>query len=137
MVVKISGCWELAWNTPIKEKDLWMLLRDFGVDEWCMSPISGIDHGKVTEYRDHTEAIKKNPKLKVIYVDEAGEKPLSSFRHPKNCLYVFGRASMSPWVADGKPEKCSIRIDTPKNKALLWPHQAASIVLYDRFMKSK
>jgi hypothetical protein len=49
-MVVVAGMWELGWNTPIKEIDLWRYpLKDFGVDRFYMTPISGIESKKVIE----------------------------------------------------------------------------------------
>lgn len=130
MTVKVAGCWELGWLAPITEYDLWNFpLRDFGVDEWYMTPFSGIGR-KVTEIRDIREAVGLNPDLTPVYVDERGSAPLSDFTHPENALYILGKAGFSP-IRDG----LSVRVETASNSGLLWPHQAIGIVLYDRIVK--
>lgn len=49
-IVKVAGIWELGWNTPIKEIELWEYpLRDFGVDAFYMTPITGIQSQFVQE----------------------------------------------------------------------------------------
>ena len=130
MTVKVAGCWEHGWLAPITEYDLWAFpLRDFGVDEWYMAPVSGIE-GRVTELRDVYEAIGLNPDLAPVYVDERGSVPLSVFEHPENTLYILGKAGFSP-MRDG----LSVRVETASNSGLLWPHQAICNVLYDRMIK--
>lgn len=125
--------WELGWNTPIMEFDLWaFMLRDFGVDELIMSPVSGIDR-KVTEHPNPEAALDANPDLVVVFVDEKGKTPLADFEHPRDVLYVFGKASRSPLAL--RPKAQSVRIETQEKKGLLWPHQAAAILLYDRQVK--
>lgn len=134
-MIKIVGAWELGWNTPIMEYDLWAFpLRDFGIDEWIMTPVSGINKPRVIEVHQLSDAIKNNPKLTPVYIDEKGEIPLTEFEHPKDALYILGKANYSPWVSQGK-QGISVRIETPASKGLLWPHQAVSIVLYDRMKK--
>ena len=52
-MIKIAGLWELGWNTPIKEVEQWEFpLRDYGVDEFIMSPVSGISNNAVKEVPD-------------------------------------------------------------------------------------
>lgn len=138
MAVQIAGMWELGWNTPIKEADLWeYLVRDFGVDRWWMSPISGISNRHVSECAELLEILEKarNDGLSIVFVDERGDVPLAEFEHPANAIYVFGKASSSPLSLrlDGE---ASVVIETQAKLGGLWPHQAASIVLYDRFMKA-
>jgi len=133
-MVKVAGVWELGWNTPILEHDLWEFpLREFGVDEFIMTPITGIKK-EVTEFNNIQEVIDANSDLTVILVDERGDETLESFEHPENVLYICGRASTSPYQSF-KSEYRSLRIETPLNKGMIWPHQAMNIILYDRMKK--
>ncbi len=139
MTIKVAGTWEMSYSTPLVEFDHWaFMLRDFGVAEWYMAPVSGINK-KVTELKDMLEAIDLNPDLTPVYVEEEGELFLPDYEHPENALYLTGKAGYSPWNAAGNPAGCSVRIPTQKtirSKGLLWPHQAISIVFYDRLLKS-
>ena len=133
-MIKVVGCWELGWSTPIMEFDLWTYpLRDFSVDEFIMTPVSGIDR-RVVELPDIQRAIDDNQFLTPVYVDENGDIGLSKFEHPENALYIFGKANYAPLKVANK-KSVSVRIET-KESGLLWPHQAACIVLYDRFIKN-
>jgi tRNA(Leu) C34 or U34 (ribose-2'-O)-methylase TrmL len=137
MATAIIGCWELGWNTPIKEFDLWTFpLRDLGCDEFHMVPVTGID-AEVIEHPDLGEflASQRQERL-IVFVDEAGETPLPEFIHPDDVLYVFGRTSLSPYTAYSQPGDESIVIPTIEDSGLLWGHQAAALVLYDRMVKS-
>jgi tRNA(Leu) C34 or U34 (ribose-2'-O)-methylase TrmL len=139
MTVKVAGMWELGWNTPILEVDLWMYpLRDYGVDEFFMSPVSGIAESYVTEVHNimDTIAAERDAGCTIVYVDEKGEEDLAAFQHPENVLYVFGKASTS-LIGYKTPLDRSVRITTPNNLATLWPHQAAVLVLHDRVNKGK
>ncbi len=135
-MVKVSAMWELGWNTPIKEYDLWRFpMRDFEVDEWYMTPVSGIHAAGIQERANLEEIIAENPDLLPIFCDERGTTMLSEFEHPENALYVFGRSNYSPFIHTAE-QGHSLKIETPRTKGgLLWGHQAASIILYDRFMK--
>ena len=128
----IGSLWEFGWNTPIKEFDLWHYpMREFGVDEIAMTPVSGIKN-KVREFHSVEEMIQYYG-LPVILCDELGETPLQRFEHPKEgALYLFGRTSRSLLGQYNYP---SIKIETPEEKGMLWGHQAASIIMYDRFCK--
>lgn len=136
-IVKVVGHWELGWNTPIKEIDLWeMVVRDFAADEHIMLPISGIHHRSVTEKKNLETVIKENPDLTVVFCDEAGETNLKDFVHPENVLYVFGKTNYSPFLGMKRPQDLSLKVETNRpTGGLLWGHQAAAIILYDRFMK--
>lgn len=132
-MIKVAGVWELGWNTPIMEYDLWKFpMRDFGVDEWYMAPISGIQKGNITEVAFIKDAIHLNPDFTPVCIDENGTTDLEEFTHPENALYLLGKAGGSPNADSG----FSVRIPTKENKGLLWPHQAICIVLYDRLKKS-
>lgn len=131
-MIKILGCWEQGWNTPFLEYDLYAFpAKEYGVDELLMTPASGIDK-KVTEYKTIQDAINENPDLEVIFVDESGEEYLNNFKHPDNVLYVFGRASYSPWKALGKKHR-SVKITTPTGKGRIWGHQAMILILQHRY----
>ena len=133
-MIKVVGCWELGWSTPIMEFDLWTYpMRDFGVDELIMTPVSGID-AKVTEFKTVADAIDANPGLVPVYIDEDADQELLHFQHPPDALYILGKANYSPYATVGK-QGIAVRVET-KEHGLLWPHQAAAIVLYDRYMKS-
>lgn len=135
-MVKVAGCWELGWNTPILEFDLWhFLLAEFAVDELIMTPVSGID-GQVTEFRSMQDALEANKGLVSVFCHEDGEHDLDTFYHPENAIYIFGKANYSPFNNLHKQYGgTSLKIRTNANRGTLWPHQAASIVLYDRFLK--
>jgi hypothetical protein len=133
MTVAVAGSWELGYSAPLTELDLWQhLLREFNVDHWFMTPISGVRSELLTEY-EQMEDIIKSWDHEIIFVDEAGEEFLQNFDHPDNVLYVLGKQSFSPFRAFGGR---SVRVETPNDSGLLWPHQAISVVLYDRMVKS-
>jgi len=134
-MVKVVGMWEFGWNTPILEYDIWEApLREFGVDEWCMCPVSGINR-KITEKATIQEFINENSELTLVFLDEKGEIKLSEFEHPKNALYVLGKANFSPLLNFGKGN-LSVTIETQSGTGLPWAHQIISIALYDRLKKS-
>lgn len=135
-MIKVAGVWELGWNAPLSEFDLWNFpLRAFEVEEWYMMPVSGILKPRVTEVYHIQEAITVNPGLIPVYLDEDGAESLRDFVHPEDALYILGKAGFSPWRANDK-KGLSVKIETPQGGGLLWPHQCIAIVLYDRVMKS-
>ncbi len=136
-MIKVAGCWDIGYSAPLTEWDRWSyVLQDFGVDEWIMSPVSGISiEKKVTEVSDIQVAIDQNKNLTPVFLDEAATESLYKFEHPENVLYIFGKASYSPWLAR-KKEGIAIRIETPVSSGGFWPDQAISIVLYDRIRKT-
>jgi hypothetical protein len=131
-MVVVAGVWESGWNTPIKELDLWHYpLKDFGVDELAMTPVSGIFSNKVREFHS-VEDIIQYYGIPIVICDEKGETSLEDFDHPESALYLFNRTSGGQ--LPGKHDY-SLRVETKLNKGMLWGHQAASIILYDRFKK--
>jgi tRNA(Leu) C34 or U34 (ribose-2'-O)-methylase TrmL len=139
-MVKVAGMWEQGWNTPFLEHDLWEYpLRDFGVGEHYMIPVTGILK-PVTEKHSIEEILEENKELTVVWVDEFGETSLKDFIHPENVLYFVGKTTSRPMVQHRKPDDLSVRIETKpdgSNQGMLWGHQAISIVLYDRLRKQK
>lgn len=135
-VIKIAGMWDLAWNTPIKEYDLWIYpIKDFNVDTFYMCPITGIAKN-VEERKNLGGILKENPDLTVIFCDERAKTELKDFAHPDKALYVFGKANYSPFLSLKREQDLELRIETPHIRGgLLWGHQAMSIILYDRYMK--
>jgi len=136
MIVKIASLWELGWNTPILEIDLWhFLLRDFGINQCYMVPISGIKHKGVQERATIKDVIDENPSLQVIFCDERGEQNLKDFIHPENALYIFGKTNFSPFLLEKRKQDISLYFETAMNIGTVWSHQAAGIILYDRLRK--
>jgi hypothetical protein len=136
MPVKIAGLWDLAWNTPIKEIDLWKYpLKDFGVETHYMVPVTGIKR-KIEERDDIQDVLDENPDYTVIFCDERATTTLKDFKHPPKALYIFGKANFSPFLSLKRDKDLELRIETAHPRGgLLWGHQAAAIILYDRFMK--
>lgn len=137
-MIYVAGFWELGWNTPIKEIDLWEHpLKDFGVVNLLMTPISGIENNYIVEKQTFEEILDfvTSNNLTVVYVDEHASTTLREFQHPEDVIYIFGKASLSPFLAYGQ-ENLAVKIETANNTGGFWPHQAASIVLYDRMIKS-
>ena len=107
-------------------------MREFGIERMNMTPVSGIKHKWLHEYPTLDKLIADRSHLVPVAVDENGETEISDFDHPDNALYVCGRVSESCLARFDGP---SVRIDTPTNEGMLWPHQALAIVLLDRFRK--
>lgn len=143
-MIVVAGHWELSWNTPIKEGELWMFpLRDFGVDRWHMWPVSGIAQREKVQLIEH-------PNFQSILEAEAGRtrvfvEPrnahfkiptvmLPEFEHPKDVMYVFGSSHFNPaqYREEGDPV---VTVPTLHDAGVLWPHQCLVAVLYDRLMK--
>lgn len=122
------------------------MLKHFGVSQALLAPYTGVveqlplDHTdtELLEVQTLDDALLLNPELAVVVVDENGKAPLSSYTHPADALYVFGRTGRSAleelhWEGD------SVFIENEtvaRGAGLLHPHQACAIVLYDRLVKS-
>jgi|TARA_R110000824_G_scaffold106610_18_gene252156 hypothetical protein len=133
-MIVVAGVWEQGWFDYKTELNLWYYpLKDFGVDEFAMTPISGVElNNKVREFKN-VEDIIQYYNLPVILCTEHGESTLEEFEHPKDALYLFNRTSGG--IIVNKPDY-SLKIETNLNKGMLWGHQAASIILYDKFIKN-
>ncbi|MCK5432428.1 MAG: hypothetical protein KAJ03_06770 [Gammaproteobacteria bacterium] len=135
-IVKVLGFWEQGWNTPILEYDLLHFpVAEYEVQELIMSPVSGIAK-QVTEVSGIDDALKMNPDLTPVFVDEKGETPMQDFEHPEDALYILGKASYSPYKRFEGTHPKSVRVETPTNRGRMWAHQAMCLVLYDRFIKN-
>ena len=135
----VAGLWELGWNTPLQEHDLWVFpLRDYGAAAWSMAPVTGIRSEMVHEVNELGAALEAERELgrTIVHVDENGSETLDEFQHPLRACYVFGKASLSSMRAYGGAGDRSVRIVTPHQLALLWPHQAMVLVLNDRSRKA-
>ena len=69
-----------------------------------------------------------------IFVDISGDIELQDFVHPENALYVFGKGGTNPIVYK-EEEDVVLSVRTPAEMGHLFPHQVASIILYDRMNK--
>ena len=130
-MIEVAGTWELGWSAPITEIEHWgMAARSFDVKRIAMTPVSGIQSRLLEEY-DSTQAIlSAKPHLTPVFVDEESETELRDFKHPKDALYIFGKANYSPFRLLGKGQ-LSVRLDCSL-MGMMWPHQAMCVVLYDR-----
>ena len=136
-MIKIAGIWEVGWNAPIMEVSLWeMVCREFCVDQFYMTPISGILNKYLTERQTMEEVLAENMDLEHVYLHEKAEQTLCSFTHPEKALYLFGRVGPSPMHLKREGVDHAVRIVTPENGGTLWPHQIACLLLHDRFRKS-
>ena len=142
MTVKVAGIWELNWNTPLCESHLWTFpLREFGIADWAMCPITGITHNEnhrkmsLTEYETVAEMVEEFSGDHVrVFVDEKGETTLDEFEHPENAIYFFGNAGRAPTERKREGD-LSVRLQTVVNNGVMWPHQILVAVLYDRQTK--
>jgi hypothetical protein len=132
MTVEVAGLWERDWLAPLTEAELWVTaMREFGCERLNMTPVSGLHNKWIAEYPTLGHLLDDRAHLTPVLVDENGETELADFEHPDDVLYIFGKCTYSPLaLAKGM----SVRIDS-KLPGMMWPHQAMSVVLYDRHRK--
>jgi len=134
--------WEWRDMTPMTEAPLWNLpLRDFGIVDWRMVPVSGIRNSErkvpLREFPSYEEALEVDG-LRRVFIEPRSthETPetvwLHDFEHPKECVYIFGSAHYNPAVMHRREGDDVVSIKTVQDKGVLWSHQAAVIALYDR-----
>ena len=148
MPVKVAGHWEIGYNTPIIEANYWnLVLRDFEVDQWLMSPVSGIRHNEealitLSEFKDYDEMLTSCAELPRVFFEPRTDhfNPdtiwLHEFEHPENCVYVFGSAHYNPTLQHKREQDVVVSIKTMDDKGVLWSHQCVLLALYDRMVKS-
>ncbi len=141
MSAAILAHWEWRDMVPLTEAPLWSLpLRDFGVVDWRMVPVSGIRNGEtqvqLREFASYADALDDELPRVFIEPRTPHQNPettwLHSFEHPKDCVYIFGSAHYNPTLFHRRPGDPVVSIETAQNKGVLWSHQAAMITLYDR-----
>ena len=146
-MIKVLGHWEIGYHAPITEQYYWSLpIRDFEVDEWNMVPVSGIKAAEekvpITEWPTYDAFFQANPDLTRIFIEPRTEyhNPVTTwlheFKHPQDCVYVFGSAHFNPTLSYCRKEDEIVSIKTVQDKGVLWADQALCIVLYDRMVKS-
>jgi len=150
-MITIVGHWDIGYHAPITEQFYWSFpLRDFKVDEWWMSPISGIRNveghsitlKEANSYQDIFEQI--DPDIQRVFLEPINKAQgvtkddiiwLHDFKHPNDAVYVFGSAHYNP-TALKRDQDVIVTIKTIDDKGVLWGDQCAAIVLYDRMVKS-
>lgn len=146
-MVVIAGHWEIGYNSPIIEHYQWALpLRDFGVSEWAMCPVSGIANTEESrlpfrEFKDYNEMLGAYSDLPRVFLEPRGPHNketvwLHDFEHPTDALYVFGSAHFNPTLQHVREGDTVVTIKTMEDKGVLWSSQALVITLYDRMVKS-
>lgn len=147
-MVKILGHWDIGYHAPITEQFYWSFpLRDFGVDEWIMTPVSGIKNKEqskltLTEFDSYDEAFEYlDPTLQRVFLEPRTKhfNPdttwLHEFEHPTDCVYVFGSAHYNPTIKHKRESDIVVSVKTKDDKGVLWGDQCACITLYDRLIK--
>ena len=147
MSVKVAGHWEIGYMTPIMEANFWnLVLRDFEVSEWYMTPISGVKQNEtqtinLIEKDDYADVFAENENLVRVFIEPRTAKQpdttwLHEFKHPKNCIYIFGSAHYNPTITHKRKQDFVVSIKTVQDRGVLWSNQCLLLVLYDRMIKS-
>lgn len=147
-MIHVVGNWELGYQAPLTELPLWNLpLRDFGVGDWWMWPISGVacnERGVSLHERASLDGILDElPDYPRVFIEpnsphfKVEASDLSDFDHPEDCIYIFGGAHFNPVVARHREGESIVRIKTLHDTGVLWPHQVLVTVLHDRLAKER
>lgn len=139
MTVKVVGHWERTWKAPLEEFESWTHpLREYGLNEFYMCPITGIDRSKCLERPSIDEVFAENDTLTRVFVDDNATTMLPDFAHPTNALYVIGKTSYSPYLTHFR-EGVDMAVKIPSQDPLggFWGDQAAVVILYDRYLKER
>jgi len=126
----------MGWYCPETEKWQWqMVTRSFGIERLNMCPVTGMRERFLHEYQEPEDMIEDRVAtgLEPVYVDVTGAEDLVSFDHPENALYLFGKVGRD---LKPPPGASVVKIVVPK-MGLFWPHEAAAIVLWDRYRKEQ
>jgi len=133
-MIVLAGYWDLGYSSPLREAERWsFMLKDFGVTQWHMIPISGIKHSPLVELAEIQEVFDAYPNYPAVFMDEKASNLLTTFIHPTNAIYIFGKSGYSP-LAHKRTQDFTLKINTPASVGGLWGDQAASLVLYDRLV---
>jgi hypothetical protein len=145
--IRVAGHWEIGWNTPIKEAELWNFpLRDFGIKTWYMWPVTGIRHNEkqwvnLIEKHKFEDILEINQDVPHIYLEPYNPCfkdvgiDLRELSHPEDVLYIFGSNHFNPVVGHKRAEDIMVTLPTIRNNGVLWPHQVLVALLYDRMIK--
>lgn len=146
-MIAVAGHWEIGYYAPIMEVYHWAFpLRDFGVKEWFMCPVSGIKNPEqqvnLTEFPDYAAIFEKYPDIPRVFLEPRTnhQNPetiwLHDFEHPKDCIYVFGSAHFNPSLGHKREQDIVVSIKSMMDSGVPWSNQCMMVVLYDRMVKS-
>lgn len=142
-MISILGHWELSYHVPITEQYYWSLpIRDFAVVDWNMVPITGIHNAEhqvnLTEWESYGKYFENNKDQIRVFIEPRTKHQnpetiwLEEFKHPKDCVYIFGSAHYNPTIAHCRDQDSVVSIKTVQDKGVLWADQAMCITLYER-----
>lgn len=147
MTVTVAGHWEQGYLAPLTEAPMWAWpLRDFGISDWRMWPVSGIECPdravSLTEAADLRALLSGCPDAPRVFIEPRNQMfaaTMSSdwmheFEHPRSAIYVFGSAHFNPVATDlYRPDQDSVvSIKTTRDNGVLFAHQALVVTLVSR-----
>ena len=146
-MIAVLGHWELGYHAPITEQYYWSFaMRDFEVDVWNMSPVSGVLNREreveLVEWATFDEYFEAHPDVIRVFLEPRTKHQnpdtiwLHDFTHPESCVYVFGAVGYNPTGRLAREQDSVVSVKTVQDKGVPWGHQIACIALYDRMVKS-
>jgi hypothetical protein len=142
-MIHVLGHWDIGYHAPITEQYYWaFVMRDFEVDVWNMSPVSGIRNKEpeveLVEWATYDEYFEANPDLIRVFLEPRTKHAnpdtiwLHEFEHPEDCVYVCGSAHYNPTRIFKREQDAVVTVKTLQDKGVLWGDQAIAIALYER-----
>lgn len=123
----IVGFWEYGWLDPKIELFMFrQLCAAYNVDRLIMIPTMLSKRTSVDQYDTIEEALA-TCEGEVVLLEPTGDVNLDEFNHPKDAVYIFGKAMISNKNQQG----VKVRINTPA-KTDMFAVNAAAIVLESR-----
>ena len=145
-MVSVLGHWDIGYHAPITEQYYWFFpMRDFGVTDWNMSPVSGIrcrePQVTLTEWGHYDDYFDSNQEKVRVFLEPRTKHQnpdtiwLHDFEHPEDCVYVFGSAHYNPTLKHKRNQDVVVSVKSKNDKGVFWGDQIMCLVLYDRMMK--
>jgi hypothetical protein len=146
-MIAVVGHWEIGYCTPIMEASYWnFVLRDFGVSDWRMTPVSGVRHNEqqkvtLTEFHSYNEALE-GCQLHRVFIEPRTRRfnPVTTwlheYEHPDDCIYIFGSTHRNPTLGRVREEDDVVSIKSKLDSGIPWASHCLMVVLYDRMVKS-
>jgi hypothetical protein len=146
-MIIVAGHWEIGYYAPIMESYHWAFpLRDFGVKEWLMCPVSGVKNPdpqvNLKEYPDYASMFEDYPDIPRVFLEPRTKhyNPdtiwLHDFKHPEDVIYIFGSAHYNPSIKYKRDQDAVVSIKSMIDSGVPWSNQCMMVVLYDRMIKS-
>jgi len=148
-MIEVVSHWEIGWNTPLLEADLWLLpLRDFGVTDWWVWPVTGIrcreQRVNLHERPDLRTILQETPSWRRVYFEPINPSQfsgpstlLNEYEHTDDAVWIFGSNHFCPPMQMGRDENADyVTLPSVEDAGVIWPHQIFVAAAYDRLVKS-